>query len=162
MAELLSHVLIAYVLFTIASWRLEWLTKRWVAIGMIGALLPDLNRIGMFVDDATIETTLGVPFGVDALHTLGGVILLSGIGALVLTEAHRRAFSVLLAGALTHLITDGLKAYADAEAGAWLYPFTWYRHPTPNLYVSTDQSVLLVTGTLAVTVFLCDRYWSDQ
>ncbi|ADD03710.1 DUF457 family protein [Natrialba magadii ATCC 43099] len=156
MAELLSHVLIAYALFTIASWRLEWLTKRWVAIGMIGALLPDLNRIGMFVDDATIETALGVPFGIDALHTLGGVILLSGIGALVLTEAHRRAFGVLLAGALTHLLTDGLKAYADAEAGAWLYPFTWYRHPTPNLYVSADQSVLLVTGLLAITVFLVD------
>ncbi|ELY95773.1 membrane-bound metal-dependent hydrolase [Natrialba hulunbeirensis JCM 10989] len=156
MAELLSHVLIAYVLFTVASWRLEWLTKRWVAIGMIGALLPDLNRIGMFVDDATIETTLGVPFGIDALHTLGGVILLSGIGALVLTEAHKRGFGVLLAGALTHLLTDGLKAYADAEAGAWLYPFTWYRHPTPNLYVSADQGVVLVTGLLAIAIFLVD------
>lgn len=158
MAELLSHVLVAYALFTVASWRLEWLTKRWVAIGMIGALLPDLNRIGLFASDAAIEATLGVPFDIDALHTLGGTVLLAGIGAMVLDRHHGLAFGVLLAGGLSHLLVDGLKIYADGAAAAWLYPITWYRHPTPNLYVSSDPAVLAVTAAVALGVFCVDRY----
>ncbi|OVE84440.1 metal-dependent hydrolase [Natronolimnobius baerhuensis] len=156
MAELLSHVLIAYALATIVSWRLEWVTRRWVAIAMIGALIPDVNRIGMFVSDATLEAVLGVPVGLDAIHTLGGTILLAGIGAMVLTTQHRRAFGVLLAGALSHLLVDGVKAYADGAAGAWLYPVTWYRHPTPSLYVSSDPMVLVVTALGALVVAACD------
>lgn len=157
MAELLSHVLIAYALATAASWHYEWLTKQWVAIAMIGALLPDINRIGLFVTDATLESALGVPFDLNAIHTLGGVVLLAGVGAMVVAEHHRRAFGVLLAGALSHLLVDGLKVYADGAAGAWLYPLTWYRHPTPSLYVSADPAVLVVAGLAALLVWLQDR-----
>ncbi|ELY90786.1 metal-dependent hydrolase [Natrialba taiwanensis] len=159
MADLLTHVLAAYALFTVASWRFEWLTKRWVAIAMIGALLPDLNRLGLLVTDATLESVLGVPFSLDAMQTIGGVCLLAGVGAVVLTERHRRAFGFLLAGAFSHLVIDGLKAYADGAAGTWLYPITWYRHPTPNLYVSSDPTVLVITGIIAGSVFLYERYW---
>ncbi|NGM69542.1 metal-dependent hydrolase [Natronolimnobius sp. AArcel1] len=162
MAELLSHVLIAYTLATIASWRLEWLTRRWVAIAMIGALIPDVNRVGLFVSDATLERLVGVPVSVDAIHTLGGVVVLSGIGAMVLSAHQRRAFGVLLAGALSHLLVDGLKAYADGAADAWLYPLTWYRHPTPNLYVSSDPTVLVVTVVGALAVVVCDRILRER
>lgn len=158
MADLLSHVLVAYALGTVVGWHLEWVTKRWVTVGMIGSLLPDLNRLGLLVDDATLEATLGVPFSVDGLHTLGGVCLLAGVGAMVLTSHHRRAFGVLLAGALSHLLMDGLKAYADGAAGAWLYPITWYRHPTPSLYVSSDLAVLAVSGAVAALVLCCDHW----
>lgn len=158
MAELLSHVLLAYACFTVASWRLEWLTKRWVAVGTVGAILPDLNRIGLFVTDAAIESAIGVPFDVDAVHTLGGAIVLSGIGALAVTRAHGRAFLVLFAGALSHLLVDALKVYADGAAAAWLYPFAWYRHPSPNLYVSSDPAVLLVSVGVAALVWIVDRH----
>ncbi|WP_440764296.1 metal-dependent hydrolase [Natronorubrum sp. DTA7] len=157
MAELLSHVLVAYALGTVASWRLERMTKRWVAVAMIGALLPDLNRIGLFVADATLESVLGVSFSVDAIHTLGGVVLLAGLGAMVVADQHRQVFGVLLAGALSHLLVDAVKAYADGAAGAWLYPVTWGRHPTPNLYVSSDPVVLAVIGVTALLVRWIDR-----
>ncbi|SDJ56119.1 metal-dependent hydrolase [Natronorubrum texcoconense] len=162
MAELLSHVLAAYALGTVVSWRLEWVTKRWVAVAMIGALLPDLNRIGLFVTDATLESVLGVPFSVDAIHTLGGVVLLSAIGAMVVADQHRRVFGVLLAGALSHLLVDAVKAYADGAAGAWLYPVTWARHPTPNLYVSSDPAVLAVVGVTALLVWWTDRTRGEE
>lgn len=162
MAELLSHVLVAYALGTAASWRLERVTKRWVAVAMIGALLPDVNRVGLFVADATIETVLGVPFSVDAIHTLGGVVLLAGIGAMVVADRHQRAFAALLAGALSHLLVDALKAYADGAAGAWLYPVTWARHPTPSLYVSSDPAVLGVIAAGALLVWWLDRTRDDR
>ncbi|MFP8953830.1 metal-dependent hydrolase [Natrialbaceae archaeon A-arb3/5] len=157
MAELLSHVLVAYAVFTAASWRVEWITKPWVAVAVIGALVPDLNRIALFVADPAVEAALGTPFSFDAIHTLGGVIVLAGVGAMVVSNKHVRAFAFLLAGALSHLFVDGLKAYADGAAGAWLYPFTWYRHPTPGLYVSADPAVLILTGSAAAVVFVVDR-----
>jgi len=157
MAELLSHVLIAYVVLTCASWRLDWLSQRWVAVGMIGAILPDLSRIGLFVTDETIETTLGVPFGIGALQTLGGVLLLAAIGSLVVADHRRRAFGLLFVGGFLHLLTDGLKSWADGYAGAWLYPLSWYRPRTPGLYVSSDLWVLVGVGTIALVVTLLDR-----
>ena len=157
MTELLSHVLFAYSVFTIAGWRVEWLTQRWVAVGMIGSLLPDLNRIGLFVTDAAIEATLGVPFGIDAIHTLGGVILFAAIGSLVIADHLKVTFGLLLTGGLSHLIADSLKLWVDGAASAWLYPLSWYRPPTPGLYVSSDPSVLAVVGMAAVGVALIDR-----
>jgi len=157
MAELFSHVLIAYIVFTVASWRVDWLTKRWVSIGMIGALLPDLNRIGLFVTDATIETVLGVPFGIGAIHTVSGLILFAAIGSLVVADRRRRAFGLLCAGGLSHLLTDGLKVWADGAASPWFYPLSWYRHPTPGLYISSDPRVVVVVGSVALAVALVDR-----
>lgn len=157
MAELLSHVLLAYAVFTIASWRIEWLTQRWVAVGMIGALLPDLNRIGLFVTDVAIESTLGVPFGIDAIHTLGGLILCAAIGSLLVADHHRPTVGLLLAGGLSHLFADSLKVWVDGAANAWLYPLSWYRPPTPGLYVSSDPRVLAVVGAIALVVALVDR-----
>ena len=162
MADLLTHVLAAYALATIASWRYDRLTRPWIAVVMIGALLPDLNRIGLLVTDAALESALGVPVDVDGIHTLGGAVLLAGLGAMVVTDRHRRVFALLLAGALSHLLVDGLKAYADGEAGVWLYPFTWYRHPTPNLYVSSDPTVLATALLVAVVVAGIDRVRSSD
>ena len=157
MADLLTHVLFAYALATVASWRWERLTRPWIAVVMIGALLPDLNRIGLLITDAAIETVLGISFDIDGIHTLGGAVLLAGAGAMVVADGHRRVFALLLAGALSHLLVDGVKAYADGEAGVWLYPFTWYRHPTPNLYVSSDPSVLVAALLIAIAVTGLDR-----
>ena len=162
MADLLTHVLAAYALATVASWRWKRLTEPWIAVVMIGALLPDLNRIGLLVTDAAIEATLGATFGIDAVHTLGGSVLLAGAGAMVVADDHRRVFALLLAGALSHLLVDGLKVYADDDAGVWLYPFTWYRHPTPNLYVSSDSTVLAAALAVAIGVTVVDRRFENE
>ncbi len=161
MAELLSHVLFAYALFTVASWRLEWLSKRWVAVAVVGAVLPDLNRIGLLLGESTLEAVLGVPFSFDAIHTLGGILILSGIGALAFDKQQALAYGLLVAGALSHLLVDALKLYADGSAAAWLYPITWYRHPSPNLYVSSDPGVLAVAGSIALGVWVIDRHLTD-
>ncbi|QLK26831.1 metal-dependent hydrolase [Natrinema zhouii] len=157
MADLLSHVLLVYAGCTIAGWYRP-IPDRWIAVAMIGAILPDLNRITILVTNGTLEATLGVPFDVDAVSTLGGVLVLAGIGAMVVADRHRRAFAALFAGALLHLLVDALKAYADGAAGMWLYPVTWARHPTPSLYVSSDPTVLVLVGALAAIVAGIDRY----
>ncbi|SEV81832.1 hypothetical protein [Natrinema salifodinae] len=157
MADLLSHVLLAYAGCTIAAWYRP-IPDRWVAVVAVGAVLPDLNRVSLVVANGTLEAILGVPFDIDALSTLGGTVVLAGIGAMVVADRHRRTFAALGAGAASHLFVDGVKVYADGAAGAWLYPLTWVRHPTPNLYVSSDPTVLAVAVSITAIVLAIDRY----
>ncbi|MFA9417886.1 metal-dependent hydrolase [Natrinema sp. HArc-T2] len=157
MADLLTHVLLAYAGCTILSWYRPIPTP-WIAVTMIGAILPDLNRVTLIVSNGTLEKLLGVPFDFGALSTLGGAVILAGIGSMVVTNQHRRTFVALFAGAVSHLFIDGIKAYADGAAGAWLYPITWARHPTPNLYVSSDPVVLAVAVSITAAVLAIDRY----
>ena len=156
MAELLTHVLVAYAVLTVAGWRIEWLTPRWVALGTVGALLPDLNQLGRLLSGPAIERLVGLPFAYGALHTIGGVTLLAGLLALLFAQ-RRRAFAALAAGGLSHLLLDVLKIHADGRAGPWLYPFSWRRHPAPDLYVSADPRVLAAALVLATAAFVVDR-----
>lgn len=159
MAELLSHVLFAFILLTIASWFIGWLDRRWIAVGMVGAVLPDLNRIGLFVDSTTIENVIGVPFSFSAIHTLGGVLLLAAIGAMLFDSRHDRlrAYGLLVVGGVSHLFLDGLKLWADGHSGAYLYPLTWWRAPSPGWYVSADRWVVVVFLVAAGCVLIIDR-----
>ena len=47
MADLLTHILVPYVILTVVSWQFDWLTKRWIIIGMAGAAIPDLVKINI-------------------------------------------------------------------------------------------------------------------
>lgn len=160
MAELLSHVLFAFAVFTVAGWVLSWLDRRWVVVGMVGAVLPDLDRLDLVLDGYLVEQWLGIAFDWGALHTLGGVLVLSAIGAVLFAtrEQRVRAFGLLVAGGCSHLIVDAVKAWADGSNGASLYPFSWWRNPTPGWYVSADRWVLVVALAVALGVLLVDRY----
>lgn len=161
MADLLSHVLIAFVLLTLVSWRVEWLTRRWVVVGMGGAFIPDLSKAEILVDPAIVEGLLGVPFTVEHLSSLGGVLLAAGVITL-LFERDRwlRVYALLVVGGSAHLFVDGLRVWADGRASQWLFPVlpTW-RPPTPDLYVTSDPTIPFVVISVSVAVFLVDRHY---
>jgi hypothetical protein len=156
-ADLLSHVLIAYTLLTVASWLIEPLTQRWVAVGMGGAAIPDLVKLNIVLDDRLIEQTLNIPFAYAPISSLAGVLLIAGVITLLFTHERRRVYTLLVAGGTLSLVVDGLRAYADGHASFWLYPL-WWRPPTPNLYVTSDPRVLAGTLVVAVAVAFVDRY----
>ncbi|WP_058992753.1 hypothetical protein [Haloarcula sp. CBA1127] len=158
MADLLTHLLVPYILLTVASWRVGWLDQRWVVVGMGGAAIPDLVKVGIVLDERVVEALLGVPFTYAPLSTLGGVLLLAGVITVAFSSRHwRRVFSLVAFGGLTSLLLDGMRVYADGRASAWLYPFTNWRPPTPSLYVSSDPTVLVVALLAAGTVAVLDR-----
>ncbi|MHC3379846.1 metal-dependent hydrolase [Haloarcula sp. H-GB5] len=158
MADLLTHLLVPYILLTVASWRVDWLDQRWVVVGMGGAAIPDLVKVGIVVDKRIVEALIGVPFSYVPLSTLGGVLLLAGIIAVAFERRHwRPVFGLVTFGGLTSLLLDGMRVYADGRASAWLYPFTNWRPPTPSLYVSSDPTVLVVALLTAGTVAVLDR-----
>jgi len=156
-ADLLSHVLIAYAVLTITSWLVDELTRRWVAVGMGGAAIPDLVKIDIVLDDRLIEQALNIPFSYAPISSLAGVLLIAGIITLLFTHNRRRVYTLLVAGGVLSLVVDGLRAYADGHASFWLYPI-WWRPPTPSLYVTADPRVLAGTLVVAVAVALADQY----
>ena len=54
MAELFTHVLAGFIIATIASWRHAWITPPLVVACMVGAAIPDLNRLDLLVPADTI------------------------------------------------------------------------------------------------------------
>jgi len=158
MADLLTHLLVPYVLLTVASWRVDWLDQRWVVVGMGGAAIPDLVKTEIVLNEGIVETFLGVPFSYAPLSTLGGVLLVAGVITLAFEKQHwRRVFGLVTFGGVTSLLLDGLRVYADGRASAYLYPITNWRPPTPSLYVSSDPRVLVIALGIAGVVALVDR-----
>lgn len=162
MSEWLAHVFIAYAGFTVLSWNLDWLTDRWIAVGVIGAILPDLSRLSLVVSPDIVEYLTGVAFTWAGIHTLIGVILLSAIGALCFGDSadRYRAFVSLLGGAVLHLIVDLPQRYADGQMilDSYLSPIPAPRPPTPGWYVTPDRWVVGVAFVAALLVFGIERY----
>lgn len=158
MAELLSTILVAYVLLTVSSWRVEWLTEPWIVLGLAGTAIPDLVKLELLVDSRTVESALGIPFAYDPLASIGGVALVSGVVTLLFARRYWQwVFPLVLSGGVVGLLVDGLRVYADGRAGFYLYPI-WWRPPTPSLFVSADPRVLVVSATAAAVVFALDRW----
>jgi len=158
MADLLTHILIPYIILTIASWRFEQLTGRWIVIGMAGAAIPDLVKFQILVEDTVIESLLGLPFEYAPISSLGGVLLIAGAIAVYFEHHRKRVYSLLVFGGLTALVLDGLRVFADGHSGFWLYPFTWFRPPTPSLYVTSDIRVLIAALVVSAGIFSLDRW----
>lgn len=166
MPDLLTHVLVCYVLATLLSFRYDWLTPAFVTVAMLGALVPDLTKIALLIPSAQVETFLGIPFAWRAIHMFGGTLVAITIGALLTSQKHRRRVFLLLAlGAASHHILDAFLINPSGYSYAIFWPFTTYNPPTPNLYLSSDRWPALVLGMLAVTVWYV-RYhgslFSDQ
>ena len=155
MADLLTHVLVPYVVLTVANWWID-VADRWIPVAMGGAAIPDLVKLDVLLDDATIERVLGLPFSWEPISSLGGVLVVAAAIAVLFDHSERRrAYAWLVFGGLSALVLDALRAFADGQASFWLFPI-WWRPPTPNLYVSSDPRVLASALALAGTVSIVD------
>lgn len=158
MAEMLTHVLAAYACATALSWRYEWVTPQYVTVAMAGAMIPDFNRIDLFVPAAALWGLLGVPFNWGAFHTLGASLLVVSIGALTVPARHRRkVFAMLMLGMLSHHALDQFLVTASGHSYAVLWPLTQYHPPTPGVYLSTDRWPAIVAVFLAASCWAIDR-----
>jgi hypothetical protein len=101
----------------VASWQFDWLTKRWIVIGMAGAAIPDLVKLGITLDDDVIESILGMPFSYSLISSLGGVLLIAGAITVFFQKQRRRVFLFLLFAGFTSLVVDGLRVFADGRSG---------------------------------------------
>jgi hypothetical protein len=156
MADLLTHVLVAYAASTLAA-RRGWLPRRHVSVVLVGAVAPDAMKATV-VPGVHRGTVAGIPYSTWGLHTLGGIVLTAGLGALVIRGADRwLASRALLAGGVSHLLLDLLVIRADGVAPPYLYPLSGWLPPAGNVYLSSDLWPPLLALCLAGVVAAYDR-----
>lgn len=149
MADLLTHVLAAYVIATVLSWRLAWVTPAMVAAAMAGAVSPDLNRLELLLPAAVITGVTGLAWDWSAMHRLGGMVLVMALVAVVVHRSVRWTAVLMVAiGATSHHLLDLVLINVSGRSYAVLWPLTEYHLPSPNLYLSSDRW----PGALAVIV----------
>ncbi len=158
MPDLLAHALIAYAICTALAWRYDWLTPGYVTVGMAGAFIPDITKVGLVVPNALVEGLLGIPFGWSAIHTVGGSVVGVAIGVVLVAEDERRRVGALLAiGAGSHLLADALLLKPSGRSFAVLWPLTRWQPPTPGLYLSPEPWPMLVAASVAALIWLAVR-----
>lgn len=156
MTDLLTHVLVAYVL-GVAVVETTGAGDRLVPVAMVGAVVPDLLRFTVPLGVAR-GAVAGVPYSTWGVHTLGGVVVLAGLGALTVRRSDRRAaFGALVGGGVGHLLLDVLVVRVDGEGPPYLFPVTDWLPPAGNVYTSADLWPLAVAVAVAVPVWLWRR-----
>ena len=102
-AELLTHVLAGFIIATIASWRYAWITPPFIVACMVGAAIPDLNRVDMIFPADTIMTLTGLPWSWGVTHRAGGALLIAIIFTVIVATPHRKpVFALLCIGISSH------------------------------------------------------------
>ena len=163
MADVLTHVLAGYIIGMLLAFRYEWIRAPHVTLVMFGALSPDLVKVSLVLDDATVTSLLGVPFAWQPLHTLGGNLVVILLAVLLLAPEYRkRAFLLLVVGAASHHVLDLLLLNASGYAYPVLWPITEYSPPAGMLYRSSDRWPLVVAMVVAVGVLVVDRWWMTR
>jgi hypothetical protein len=72
MPDVLTHVLVGYVVGSLLAARREGGGPADVTLVMAGALSPDFVKIKLLVPDVVVGSALGVPFSWAPLHAIGG------------------------------------------------------------------------------------------
>lgn len=162
MADLLTHILVGFVLATILSWRYGWITPPMVVAAMAGAASPDLNRIELIIPAHIIESLVGIPWSWWPLHTFGGLVLVTVVVALLVPGKIRRPVLLLFVlGALSHHALDLLLLKPSGRSYAVLWPLTQYHPPMPGFYLSSDRWPAALMVIVSTGVFLIDRRFRD-
>ncbi len=158
MADLLTHVFVAFSVGTLLSWKYKWISSNYITIIMLGSVLPDLTRIGLILEPAFIEKVFNIPFSWSPLHTLGGVFIIILVLTLSVNKKYSKPIFLLLAlGAFTHLFLDALLLSTTGYSYPMFFPITIYNPPTPGLYLSTDIWPSIVSGLAALLIWHIDR-----
>lgn len=158
MADVLTHVLVGYIVGVLLAARVERLGPEHVTVVSFGALSPDLAKASLLVPSTAVEHTVGVPFSWFGLHLLGGTVVVGLLAALLVAPGHRRlVFGLVLAGAATHHALDLLLLNVSGYSYPVLWPLTEYTPRAGMLYRSSDRWPALVAGTVALGVWLTQR-----
>lgn len=169
MPDLLTHVLVAYALATLLGLRYESLTPPFATAAMIGAAIPDLNRMELVLPSHEVERLSvvvldavpasaslpnRVPMDWAAIHTLPVSLTIAAIGSLCVPARHqRRAFACLALGATSHHLLDLQLVNWSGRSYDVLWPLLAYSPPSPGLYSSRDPWLAPLAIALALVAW---------
>jgi hypothetical protein len=147
MVDWLSHVLLAWIICQILSVKFKFFGGRNTAIVMIGALIPDIIKVGLLFRWINIDIwDFIVP-----LHTPVGAVLSAAVIALFFEE-HMNAFKLLLFGMATHFLFDLPLAHLSGGM-LMLFPFHWGRYQV--YIIPTDDCIVpILASVVAIVIYI--------
>ena len=158
MAELFTHVLVAFAVAVVLSWRFDAVSRPMIPVAMVGAAIPDLNRIDLIVPEETITAVTGIPWSWAIFHRAGGALLVIAIIALLVRREHRGpVVAMLVLGVASHFVLDYFLWQPTGETRLMLWPFLDLRLEYQGFYRSTDQWTAIVAAAIAGIVLVIDR-----
>ena len=158
MAELLTHVLAAFIIATVASWRYDWITPPLVVACMVGAAIPDLNRIELILPADTITAFTGLPWSWGITHRAGGALLIAFILTLLVRKDLRNpVFALLCVGIASHVVIDYFLWQPTGRTHLMLWPVLDLSIDYQGFYRSSDRWPAIVAAALAIVVIVLDR-----
>ncbi|MGQ4556965.1 hypothetical protein [Halobellus sp. GM3] len=156
MPDLLTHVLLAYAVGAVAV-RHTAVPDRFLPLAAVGAVMPDVMKAAVLFG-VVDGSAFGIAYSFWGIHTIGGVLMLAGIGTMTIRQSDRCvAFAMLVLGGVGHLFLDLFVIRADGVAPPYLFPFSGWTPPAGNLYASTDVWPAIAAGLLALAVWLGRR-----
>ena len=155
MPDWFAHILVAYVLCSILGIKFKVFSKENTAIVMVGALIPDMVKVGLIFDFLGMD----VWDFIAPLHTPVGSMLSAALFSL-LFEARKRIFSLLILGASTHLALDFLLMHVSGGM-LLLFPFSWGKWQL-GVIQCDNYYVALIALLLACVIYIISKYYKRE
>jgi len=157
MPDWLAHILVAYILCSILRIKFKVFSKENTAIVMVGALIPDIVKVGLIFDSLGMDVwDFIAPF-----HTPVGSILSAALFSLLFEfEARKRIFSLLILGASTHLALDFLLMHVSGGM-LLLFPFSWGKWQL-GVIQCDNYYVALVALLLACVIYIISNKREEE
>lgn len=150
MPDWIAHVLVAWSCGKLLQLK-EMVSKKDVALLMLGAVLPDINAIDYLFCWAGIDFK-GSLF---TFHTIAGALTAGALISLMFKDS-RKTFFLLAAGALSHFALDALLLHVG-KGMVLLFPFSWMWGFQLGWIPSDSWIPTLVITPIALVVFLLAR-----
>ena len=150
MPDWVTHIVVAWTLCRILSFKFKEFNSANTLIVITGALIPDISKV-----------VLGLRlFGFDAsdyfatIHLPTGSFIVAGIVSLLFPEK-KKAFLFLGLGILTHYILDIILEHVSG--GIYLlFPFSWWQWQL-EITSSSDYWITFLALSIAGLVYLIGR-----
>ncbi|MEN4018377.1 MAG: metal-dependent hydrolase [Methanobacterium sp.] len=154
MPDWITHVLVAWTICTVLSFKSKQFNPANTAICMVGALIPDVYKIVIPLEYLGVYAwNFILPF-----HMPVGSFIIATIFSLFFKE-QKTVLLFLLLGVLTHYMLDLL--LTNLSEGIYLlYPFSWSSWQFDVIPVD-DLKITVISIALAVVVYFVS-FWRKR
>ena len=156
MPDWITHILAAWMICTILSFKYKQINPAYTVVCMVGALIPDTFKIVI---------PLGL-MGIKAenflmpMHLPIGSLLIAAIFTLFFKEKKKIVLSLLVLGVATHYALDLLLTNLSGGM-ALLFPFSWDTWAL-NIIPDDDWHITLLAMGLAVVVYVVSSWFKRR
>lgn len=153
MPDWLAHVLFAYISYRVLGMKFRVFNKENTAIVMVGALIPDIVKVGLGFDLIGVDVwNFIAPF-----HTPVGSLFSAALISLLYSELFM-VFSLLILGFTTHYMLDLLMGHVSGGMRL-LFPFIWHEYQLGLIQCDEYRiALIMVFLALLISIIQSKRY----